>query len=399
MIQEASSSTGPSGAWCENVFPKSWPGQLLDRLLAAGRNRPFAGKERFSLGIRMASLLLRVDYGRLRSMLLDNDGTPRKELEIARALHAMIRTAAAGDPDVLRSRGSRFGHLALRREIASMMREAVKGRLASPPLLAEWITKHVRITCIMPLDPLNYMDPAYGLEQDRQVSPCSFQSHRAYGTLFGPDAQGESLEVDLATLLELAFRAISPGGNKTCGWLANKISQTNELMAAMIVRTGHLEDFPYGDFLSPKTARNLHSMLATFPSRILLRCILAEKSGRELLERWCEDLSGRVASHWQSEVKGHDKASPGYSSETGTLLQVFSDHEGIAAAAIDSCRRSIVAAGVTKDGNAPLTVNFFPDELLNCFRARRLTNSSNVRRYFDRIDLDEGQDKWPDDDW
>lgn len=402
MIQGASSAASARSARCENVFPESWPGHLLDRLLAAGRNRSFAGKDPFSLGIRMASLLLRVDHGRLRSMLLDNEGTPRKELQIARALHAMIRTAASGDPDVLRSQGSRFGHLGLRREIASMMREAANGRLASPPLLAEWMTKHVRITCIMPLDPLNEMDPAYRLEQHRHVSPCSFQSHRAYGALFGPDAQGESLEVNLAPLLELAFRALSPGGNKACGWLANKISQTNELSAAMMVRTGHLEDFPYGDFFSQKTARNIRSMLAAFPSRILLRCILADKSGRELLERWCGDLSSRVASHWKSDIKGHDKESAGLSSRAGTLLEIFGDREGMAAAALDCCRSKLSAAG---DAKAPLTVNFFPDELANCFRARRLTSSSNICRHFDRIDQDENQDddededNRPDDNW
>lgn len=400
LIQQASTSASPGGAWSEYVFPESWPRQLLERLLTAGRNQSCTRKVRFSWAIRLASMLLRVDHGKLRTMLHDNDGTPRKELNVARALHAMIRTAAAGDPDVLRSRGSRFGHLALRREIASMMRDAVNGRLASPPLLAEWIAKHVRITCVMPLDPLDLPVPANSFPQDMPVPPCSFHSHRAYANLFGPNAEGAPLVVNLAPLLELAFRALSAGGEKPIGWLANKISQTNELMAAMMVRTGHLEDFPYGDFLSQKTARNLRSMLAAFPSGILVRCILAEKSGRELLERWCEELSGRVVRHWQSIIKGHDKASAGYSSETGTLLRIFGDHEGIAVAAIDCCRRSMLAAGGAKGGNAPLTVNFFPDELSNCFRAPRLTNASNVRRYFDRREPDAGQsgENGPDDD-
>lgn len=391
LIQQASTSARPEGAWYENVFPESWPWQLLECLLAAGRNRSCAGKKPLSLAIRMASMLLRIDHGKLRSILLENDGTPRKELGVVRALHAMIRASAVGDPDVSRSRGSRFGHLALRKEIASMMREAARGRLASPPLLAEWITKHMRITCIMPLDPLDFPAPTSSFPLDMQVPPCSFQSHRAYANLFGPNAEGASVEVNLAPLLELAFRALATGGNETCGWLANKISQSNELMAALMVRTGHLEDFPYGDFLSQKTARNLRSMLATFPSSVLLRCILAEKSGRELLERWCGDLSSRVASQWQSDIKSHDKASAGFTSRTGTLLEVFGDCEGMAAAAIDSCRRNLLAAGCAK--NVPFTVNFFPDELVNCFRARRLTTSSNIRRYFDRLDPDADQNE------
>ena len=63
----------------------------------------------------------------------------------------------------------------------------------------------------------------------------------------------------------------------------------------------------------------------------------------------------------------------------------------MAAATIDSCRRSLLAAGSAKYGNAPLTVNFFTDELVNCFRTRRLTTSSNIRRYFDRFDHDADQ--------
>ena len=375
--KEFSRSRGGRG---EGVFPSSWPGKLLRSLLEAGRSGRGPTAELFAASISVAALLLRVDPKKLRSLILDPDSRAVNELRVVRALFAIICSAAAGDPDVKRTKGSRWGHLALRKELAVMLRQIAKGSLAAPPLLAEWITESVRLTCVMPLDPLEPSAPPSQIETGLRPLPGGFQSFRYYPRLFSADPTSSTIAVDVSRLLHHAMQSLAVGDDtKPCGWLANKISQTNELTVAMTVRTGHVEDFPLGDLLSPKTPKDIRSMLSAVPSQLLVRCILLDDAGRELLVRWCEDISRKVACHWQAETEGPDGINRGLTSETRSLLAVFGDLEGMAAAALDCCRNRMRTHTAKKSDQEAFQVYFLPDELVNQFKKPVLYRSRGTR--------------------
>jgi len=382
LIQGSQSDFPPSDVSCAGVFLDSWPKKLLKSLFESGRSRQRNVVDVFSTAVLLVSLLCRVDPDKLRPLILAGDNGASRELELVHLLCKLISSAAEGDPDVRRTKGNGFSHLALRKEMVIMIRDAVKGRLAVPPLLAEWITKHVRLTCVMPLDPLAPSDFSCPSPKGKRLLPCSFQSHKIYHELFSPEPVKSEIEVDLSPLLDLAIRALATGDDtKPSGWLANKISQTNELSAALMVRTGHLEDFPYGELLSQKTARNPRNMLLTLHSRIILRCILAEDAGRALLMRWCEDLIAKVSCKWGKDIRGTDPKSSTLSSRAQTLLEVFGDIEGISAAALDCCRRRLLATGCAQTVENQFVVYFLSDELVNRFRAPHLDQSYGVRSY------------------
>lgn len=380
---EAAEFSRSSGGRGEGGFPSSWPGKLLRRLLEAGRSGRGPTADLFAAIIRVAALLIRVDPKKLRTLILDPDGRAINELRVVRALFAIIRSAAAGDPDVIRTKGSRWGHLALRKELAVMLRELAKGRLAAPPLLAEWVTENVRLTCVMPLDPLEPSTPPSPIESGLRPLPGGFQSFRHYPRLFSANPTSSTIAVDVSHLLHHAMLSLAAGDDtKPCGWLANKISQANELTVAMMVRTGHVEDFRLGDLLSPKTPKDIRSMLSAVPSQLLVRCILLDDAGRELLIRWCEEISRKVACHWHAETEDPDGINRRLTSETQSLLAVFGDMEGMAAAALDCCRKRLRAHTVKNPERDAFQVYFLPDELVNLFRKPVIYRSRGTRPSF-----------------
>ena len=397
QINHAKAASESSGNTNTDAFPATWPVRLINRLLDISRNRKGRTAAAITSAIHLTAVLFNVPPKQLETLLLASDTGPIQELRLVRALWEIIRAAAAGDADVKRTKGTRYGHLALRKEIALMMRDAVKGRLAPPPLLAEWFSKYVRITVVMPLDTLESAPPQPHNPHKAKPLPGSFQSHRIYHLLFAAITTSPSIKVDLDPLLDHALRALDAvDGDLTRGWFANRISQTNELTAAMMVRTGHLEDFPFGELLSCKTPRTKEVMLATLPSQILVRCILLDAAGRELLAQWSAELCRQVESYWRNEIAGATGKNARIRSETAILLTVFGDHEGIAAAALDCCRFDLLAHPGLKSNRSPMRVFFLPDALADHFRTPVLTKSRGVRQPADPFKLnkksDDGED-------
>lgn len=375
-------SAPPSGGSDVAAFPSSWPLTLLERLFDAGRSRQGSAAYVLDTCIQLASLLLRVDPGKFRSLILEKEMGSVHELRLVQALYKMIKLGASKDRDVERTKGSRYGILKIRKELGLMLREAVTGgRLAVPPLLAEWMTNRVRITCVIAVDQFEHPPEPRPVQEGRRPLPGDFHAYRVYPQLFSADPVSSSIVVDVEPLLRHAVHALAPGDTvRNCGWLANKISQTNELVAAMIVRTGYLEDFPFGDLLSSKEKRNIHTMLAILPSKVLLRCILMEDEGRKCLEQWCDSLREEVTSHWQKETQDPGGKGGGLTSEARSLLAVFQDHAGMAAAALDCCRNRTPA----QTGQRALCVHFLPDQLANFFRRPKLDRSLGAHAYTDR---------------
>lgn len=391
LINSVKGKKHKQGVPGESAFPVSWPLKLIETLLNAGRNRHSSSIDLFSIGTRLISILFRVNFQKLSSLLLDKSRDPIKELELIRAIYSIITSAAVGDPDVKRSKGNVFNLLALRKEIVFTMREATKGRLAASPLIAEWMTKHVRLTCVMPLDSLEQRVSPHPIVTENKWLPCSHHSHQIYNHFFSPNPSITSIEVNVSPLLDLVIHALDTGDStKPCGWLANKISQTNELNAAMMVRTGHLEDFPYGELLSQKKAKTPRNILATLPSQILVRCILMEDTGRETLIRWCENLCKEVSIQWTMDIGNPGADSCGLSTNTRTLFEVFGDVEGIVTAALDCCRQPLQSGCDPKSCDTPFVAYFLPDELANHLRAPNLTKSLGVRTYNEQRHANQG---------
>ena len=363
---------------CADVLPESWPRKLLRKLLMAGRGHQAPNSEVFGNIVMLASILFEIRAEQFKDLILSKEKSHSHEVGLVIALYKMISFAAKENADVRRTQGSRFNHLLLRKNMAIMIRDAVKGRIAIPDSLATWLTKHVKVTCVMGLDPINsglLPEPKMG----RAALAGSFHSYRLYKHLFHPEAVKSSIEVDLTALLDYASYSLAEGNEGKPGWLANKISQTNELMAHMMVQTGHLEDFPYGEMLSPKTARNVRSMLSVLPAQLIVRCILGEQGGRECLDHWAQDICAMVARHWRDDIAGSTKVSPVLSSDSAAILEVFRDVEGLATAALNCCRKRFVLAGGAKQRDMRLSVYFLPDELRNQFRKPMLTKSLGVR--------------------
>lgn len=379
LIESYQQRDTPEGSSCADALPKSWPKKLLGRLFAAGSGSPPPDLEVSSSIISLASLLLRIPDDQFKALLFSGSGSAVSALDSVNAIFSLIRLAAKDDPNVRRTQGSSYNHLALRKDMAIMIRDAVKGRLAVPELLADWISKHVRITCVMPLDALHPGLPQMP-KNDRPALACSFHSCRLYKHLFGPESV-ESIEVDLSALLSHASLALTAERGKGRGWLANKISQANELSANMMVRTGHLEDFSYGEILSPKTAKDSRSMLSALPAQLLVRCILSQCGGRDLLANWAGELGDRVAAYWNKDLASSSEEPPSLSSDAASILTVFSDIEGIATAALDCCRSRVLGSCPGKQSNMRLTVYFVPDELRNQFRKPNLMKALGVRTF------------------
>jgi hypothetical protein len=105
-----------------------------------------------------------------------------------------------------------------------MMREAVKGRLAAPPLLAEWFSKFVRIAVVMPLYTMESASPQPHNPHKAKPLPGSFLSHRICHLLFSTRTTSPSIQVPLGLLLDHALRALDAvDGDLTRGWFANRI--------------------------------------------------------------------------------------------------------------------------------------------------------------------------------
>jgi hypothetical protein len=287
------------------------------------------------------------------------------------SLNQKVQETFADDKDVRRTHGAKFRILALYKDLALFYANLCRGYLGLPENLHDWIRSNFEFVCLMPLD---HVAPARsGTPRKLRSYAGQFQSHRYYPLLFSCRREDASVIVDVGPLLAIVGQALDLGDKKrTRGWLTNKISETNEMAAALLIRIGADLDFPI-ESLALEFARTGDPglILNHLDSRLMVRCILESPGGEEKLREWCENLGKAVRETWQSKsqhleyASGHEKLD--------SLLEFFRDYTGLAAAALDCCRKRIVPgrenpAEANKDG---FVVYFNADRIRKVFIPRR----------------------------
>ena len=292
------------------------------------------------------------------------------------SLNRKVQEIFADDKDVGRTHGAKFRILALYKDLALFYANLCRGHLGLPETLYDWIRSNFEFVCLMPMD---HVAPVRSGAPRKQSSYAGqFQSHRYYPFLFSCRQGDASVIVDVGPLLAIVGQALDLGDKKrTRGWLTNKISETNEMATALLIRTGADSDFPIESLaLDFDRTGDLGLILDQLDSRLMVRCILESPGGDGKLREWCENLGKAVRDTWHSKSRLLEHAS-GYE-KLDSLLEFFRDYTGLAAAALDCCRNGIVH-GSENPAEADKTgfiVYFNPDRIRKVFTPRRPKISS-----------------------
>jgi len=306
-------------------------------------------------------------------------------------LNCEIRETFKDDSDVRRSRGADHRILRLYKNLALILWHAVRGRLGLTPSLHAWIAESFRFIWLVPLD---HMEPSMAKPpRSGSTYPGSRLSPHFYPHLFSTDEVEGAIPVDLKGLLSRVDGTLALGGNgRKRGWLAHKISETNELMAALMVRIGYVPDFPMESLpLEFKTGKGeLHLILARLDSRLIVRCVLESGGGAQFLAEWCEKIARKVGE--QAPVASADGDFLANHERVDARFGVFRDCAGLAVAALDCCRAGIRdVKETTRIGKAKkFQVYFRVDKLFEHFRARMIYRSKGT---IASDDNDEGEDQ------
>ena len=284
------------------------------------------------------------------------------------SLNHEIREACKEDSDVLRSRGAKYSKLGLYKNTALILWHAARHRLGLTPSQHEWISDSFRLVFLVPLDhvePRMVNPPVYG-----STFPGKRRSPQFYPHLFSADQAEGAIPVDLKDLLSRTVKSLAMGGNgKKRGWLTNKISETNELMAGLMMRIGYVPDFPM-ESLPFDCKQDLQLILARLDSRLIVRCVLESDGGAKFLAAWSEKIAGSVRE--QAPVASADGDFRDNHERIEARFDVFRDCTGLAVAALDCCRSGIGEGKETtrrKKAEA-FRVYFRVDKLFEYFRAR-----------------------------
>lgn len=287
------------------------------------------------------------------------------------SLNRKVQEIFADDKDVRRTKGAKFPILALYKDFALYYANLCRGELGLTDHLLDWIRSYFEFVCLMPMD---HVAPVRsGAPKGSRSYPGQFQSHRYYPFLFSCRQEDASVIVDVGPLLAIVGQALDLGDKKrTRGWLTNKISETNEMATALLIRTGSDSDFPM-ESLALDFARtgDLGLILDQLDSRLMVRCILESPGGDGKLREWCENLGDSVRKVWHSKSRDLEHASG--DEKLDSLLEFFRDHTGLAAAALDCCRNGIVD-GLEDSAEADKTgfiVYFNADRIRKVFTPRR----------------------------
>lgn len=342
----------------------------------------------------------------------------KKELSL---LDREVRDNADEITRIQLTRTAHFRPLTLFRSILQFLHGAKHLRLEVPEFLQRWIGSMFRFVWVIPLEPMGALHTCMENPRFRKPSAaddCSPESEpgfyrssyagspvspRVYPMLFSPTPCEFACEVNLERLL---------GGsehiglvNEEANWLLNRISQTNELMEKLRRNLGYSPDFePSLTHGSPNARKRL---LVSQPSETIIRLILLQDGGKEMLQAWSYDLMHKIhhilqeksdrnpSAHKTSTKAGNATDSNGRRNTrvTGDLelgepleqLRIFEDACGIATAALDCCRNKLAASlangGDETDTN--LTVFLLAGRLNRHFRPRVSHKSHGTQEYDD----------------
>jgi len=225
--------------------------------------------------------------------------------------------------------------------IAFLCGMAERKRLVVSDFLQTMIRKRFDLVLILPVDrPLP--KPPSALRPYRSVLG-SWNSHRMYDVLFGLDNEEGAIKVDLAPVLRAVRSALVCGSIETSpGWLGNKASETNELQTVLMMEVGLIGDFDLGCQLPSLAGKSDGELLKLLDPKLLVRCLLSTPGGKLHAERWvgrlAAQVNGAIVRKAQARRESDLKFSVG-ELPAAQVLRVFSDMEGILAAAFAAASR------------------------------------------------------------
>ena len=356
-------------------------GKMLSLLESLFR-RGSTGRGSFRSGCLLAGLVVREILRFKRVDILNMVNRPATSavarFNEIRGLNQKVQEHFAADKDVGRTKGAKFRLLALYKDLALVFANLCRGSLGLTDRLQAWVRSNFEFFCVMPMD---HVAPVRsGTPGIQRSYTGQFQSHRNYPYLFSGQQEDTSALVDIGPLLAIVGQALDLGGkDRSHGWLTHKISQTNEMAAALLFRSGADVGFPL-ETLALDFARtgDLGLILDRLDSRLMVRCIIESQGGDQALRTWCEELATVVKQQWLAAFAPDDSDYLGKFDSLDSLFDFFKDHAGLAAAALDCCRESLRARPA--DGGCPVATRFRiffrPEMIWEVFRLRRPKGSS-----------------------
>ncbi len=372
-----------SNSACEENLPtekKLTESNLLSLGLRAMLRRGRTGRGLQAFGLLLVGSFIRLAFG-ISKQTMANLVTHPPETAVARrevemTLKKEVRISSEEDPDVLRTSKAKHPLQTIYRDISLMFLNACASRLQLQSNVAEWICSNFRLVCLAPLDHMRPFVPEMRkISSDGRYLPESFQSYRAYSSLFGTEPVDGAIPVSLVDLLDTAGRSLDTGKKSgTRGWLANKISQTSELEIGMLTKCGHVGDFPFADLPRKFAETGNPALLLHLDSRLIVRSIIAQAGGQDLLMNWCGSIP--LAVKREHSRVGSNKGVLAFD----PFISIFRDCNGMAAAALDIFRKGLRAEGnyYKNPSGAGLTVYFLPGQLEKVFKPRSTRCSLGV---------------------
>ena len=305
------------------------------------------------------------------------------------------------------TRTAHFRPLTLYRNLLRFFHQARHLHLEVPEFLQRWIGSIFRFVWVMPLEPMGslhtsmenprFRKPSDGDEGSlgsengffRSAYVGSPVSPRVYPMLFSPTPSEFASEVNLEPLLTAGSADIARI-NGDANWLSNRISQTNELMEELRRKLSYSPDFePSLTHGWPDVRKRL---LVSQSSETIIRLILLQDGGREMLQNWSYDLMQKVhrvlREKSERNTNGRRDTRVTGGPELGEPLEqlgIFKDSCGIATSALDCCRNKVVESLASGgDGtDTDLTVFLLAGRLKRHFRPRVSHKSHGTQKYDD----------------
>jgi hypothetical protein len=340
-------------------------------------------------GLKAGSELL--TFGNDDKKFLNDSLFAENSKQKANTIYAHMRESVSANRERIEqldiSSASRFRPLTLFFNIAKLMRRVVQRILFVPIGLQEWVQQRFRLVWYLPLDSMNPMDTCIKYSRANQtgsppdqvrINPGNKLSTFVYPWLFTTDASNDSIEVDLSRFFEFTMDLqIDNQSNESSSWLTNKIIETQHILAGLDEKFGYCSDFELIGLLINLTQEEKSARcLEILSTQTILKCILMHQDGDNMLDEWRSDLLNRCHAYLET-VRAQN---PSHENLDMPPVEVFMDTMGLAAAAIDCCRNSILRMSCERPS---LKVYMIPGRITKLFRSRQQSASLGAINYDD----------------
>ncbi|MBC7979007.1 MAG: hypothetical protein H7Y36_00410 [Armatimonadetes bacterium] len=358
---------------------------VIESLMSVGESGT-AGKNVLSPLIRSVGKLLRLEKHEVDSALQYVPDSPRTQRLQVEMLKTAIARKGSPSKNIKLTRESDFPRLKLLKSLSEFMIGAKFYRLRMPDFVQNWVGALARFVWIVPLDRMT-PSPAALVRSGPTALVGSRAASRYFPNLFSEVPEDGAVEVKLDLLLNLlAHPSECDAKNRWRGWLANRISETNELMVGLTFSAGYLPDFQLHSFIADFQRRkgSLDVILEQLDSRLIVRCIM-DMGGAPLLEDWSNLIPKQIRALIATGQSHADYINP--NERLDSLFKIFDDATGMAVAALDCCRRRnerTKRADPISEADR-YTVYFLPGKLREYFYSQDFLQGDNHRELHDNV--------------